>query len=93
MHDPKTVAFEIRSPWKSRRGVVLRRARLMTIWHVDPERGGSDNSCDWFGSRRRLSRRERAIMEAVWNLQTVIENEMRPLCGAMIAAGGGFSAR
>jgi hypothetical protein len=40
MHDPNTVAHEFG------RGIFE-----VTIWHVDPEAGGDDNSCDWFGSR------------------------------------------
>ncbi len=37
MYDPKTVAFS---------------NRWFTIWHVDPETDGSDDSCDWFGDRK-----------------------------------------
>ena len=29
----------------------------ITIWHVDPEKDGSDDSCDWF--HRRLTKREK----------------------------------
>ncbi len=70
MHDPMTVAFEIKYPWRrdkpwptgikkwedlkpaQRRG----RSRLwkegcrdsfITIWHIDPETDGSDDSCGW----------------------------------------------
>lgn len=39
MHDPCTLVFDIRWPLR------------VTIWHVDPERDGSDDSCDWFGGR------------------------------------------
>lgn len=48
MHDPMTVAFEIPRPWP-----------LVTVWHVDPERDGTDDSCDWFGHawQRRAERR------------------------------------
>ena len=55
MHDPMTVAFEIRRPWPTRSRLFSSRRHWppwVTIWHVDPERGGSDDSCDWFGSRR-----------------------------------------
>lgn len=38
MHDPMTVAHEIK----------IFGCRLATIWHVDPERDGSDDSCGWF---------------------------------------------
>lgn len=53
MYDPWTVAFEIRSP-------IGRKSKMfpegyheiwITIWHVDPETDGTDDSCDWFGHR------------------------------------------
>lgn len=43
MHDPMTQAFVIKFPWKQR-GSDYRPA-LITIWHVDPETDGSDDSC------------------------------------------------
>lgn len=55
MHDPMTVAFEIRSPIPRGRLTPAERRyypSLITIWHVDPEADGSDDSCDWFGDRR-----------------------------------------
>lgn len=49
MHDPKTVAHDIRYPWKNKHGY---RNSIITIWHVDPEKGAlgckSDDSCGWF---------------------------------------------
>lgn len=52
MHDPMTVAFEIKRPWRSEppskawpKGY---RKSFITIWHEDPERDGSDDSCAWF---------------------------------------------
>lgn len=78
MHDPMTVALEIRRPWPQRsggpvkqppslipRGLIYRRGDgswgtscfmewrgqrwywppLITVWHVDPEKGGDDDSC------------------------------------------------
>jgi hypothetical protein len=51
MHDPMTVAFEIRSPF-GRKSTLFPKgwhAPVITIWHVDPEVGGDDDSCDWFG--------------------------------------------
>ena len=56
MHDPMTVAFEIRYPWK-------KYASFITIWHVDPEKDGSDDSCDWF--HRRLTAKEKAFAAAL----------------------------
>jgi len=45
MHDNKTVAFEIKNPFVKKRGY---RPSIITIWHVDPEKDGSDDSCGWF---------------------------------------------
>jgi len=44
MHDPKTVAFEIRNPFSSSKYPDS----IITIWHVDPETDGTDDSCGWF---------------------------------------------
>jgi hypothetical protein len=54
MHDPMTVAFEIKSPIKRKSELCPNgyRSSIITIWHVDPEMDGSDDSCDWFGNRR-----------------------------------------
>lgn len=45
MHDPLTVAFEIKSPFKNKDGY---RSSLITIWHKDPCSDGTDDSCGWF---------------------------------------------
>lgn len=58
MHDPMTVAFEIKYPWRkygaAGRSEFLRNYResLITIWHVDPETDGTDDSCGWFARAR-----------------------------------------
>lgn len=49
MHDPYSLAHEIKYPWKDKSGY---RAPILSIWHVDPEKDGSDDSCDWFGGRK-----------------------------------------
>ena len=46
MHDPYTVAFEIKSPFKEKNSNY--RRSLITIWHKDPCKLGSDDSCGWF---------------------------------------------
>lgn len=62
MHDPLTVAFDIKYPWRKYRRSSLPssgspfmqefnrtyRETFITIWHKDPERNGSDDSCGWF---------------------------------------------
>ena len=53
MHDPMTVAFEIRYPWYKHRPGYKHwpdgyRSSFITIWHVDPEVGGDEDSCGWF---------------------------------------------
>lgn len=47
MHDPQTVAFEIKRPWPSRQRFAEARywPPLVTVWHVDPQMDGSDDSC------------------------------------------------
>jgi hypothetical protein len=46
MHDPWTVAFEIRIPFtKDQFGY---KRTFLTIWHRDPEKNGGDDSCGWF---------------------------------------------
>lgn len=54
MHDPKTLAFEIKWPWRKygKRGrnkfEQNYRETAVSIWHVDPDRRGDDDSCGWF---------------------------------------------
>jgi hypothetical protein len=59
MHDPMTVAFTIKYPWRKYPGSTRKwesqyRAPFITIWHVDPEddRGmcvrRRDDTCGWF---------------------------------------------
>lgn len=60
MHDPMVQAFQIKYPWRQygRKGKTefdrTYRAPFITIWHVDPETDGSDDSCGW--SRPRMSK-------------------------------------
>lgn len=55
MHDPSTVAFEIKSPFRSAPSQFWPkgyRNTLVTIWHEDPESDGTDDSCGWFKRAR-----------------------------------------
>lgn len=68
MHDPMTVAFQIRSIFSrpldpSRPHLGRYRNSLVTIWHVDPEKNGSDDSCGW--SFPRLTKKQREQMKAL----------------------------
>lgn len=76
MHDPLTVAFDIRRPWPKYNNTLKRWdwPSVATIWHKDPERGGSDDSCDWFGRHRKLNKREEAVAQAVWNMEPILDN-------------------
>ena len=53
MHDPLTVAFDISIPkfWVKKGRGPRSSIPVLTIWHVDPEKDGDDNSCDWHGSK------------------------------------------
>jgi hypothetical protein len=93
MHDPMTVAFDVKYPWREyrpwpanarkriSRGFTPRemwdqmtpderagcssmwpkgyRSTFITIWHVDPERDGSDDSCGFSFPRLTDHQRER----------------------------------
>lgn len=50
MHSPMTVAFDVPNPflWERNYKGQLRPKTLATIWHVDPEKDGTDDSCGWF---------------------------------------------
>lgn len=64
MYDPMTVAFTIPRPWPYRSNFNRKDwfwPPMVTIWHVDPERGGSDDSCGW--SRPPLSDTDRKIID------------------------------
>ena len=84
MHDPKSVAFEIRYPWLAYSRAEREkfktdffktyRAPIITVWHVDPESDGSDDSCDWFNHKGKLNAKEQAVAEAVWDVETVLDN-------------------
>ena len=71
MHDPLTLAFEIKNPFVKRHGY---RPSLVDIWHKDPERRGSDDSCDWAGRHRPLDQYEDALLEAIWACENVFGN-------------------
>lgn len=53
MHDPMTVAHEIYLGRKKKKNGHY-RSPLITIWHVDPEKDGSDDSCGWFIRARHI---------------------------------------
>lgn len=64
MHDPSTVAFEIKYPWfKTHKtlGSYRHWANCITVWHEDPETDGTDDSCGW--SYPRLSKADIAWAE------------------------------
>lgn len=60
MHDPLTVAHEIRWPWKNKHGY---RNSILTIWHKDPEKDGTDDSCGY--SRPKLTKEDREYIQEV----------------------------
>lgn len=75
MHDPMTVIGEFpadkmreRFPWLP---------HLVTLWHVDPEKDGSDDSCDWFNRGKaedKADPRRLAVYEALWDMETLLDN-------------------
>lgn len=62
MHDPSSVCFDIKYPWKSRHGY---RDAFLTVWHEDPlDFKGKcgcrdDDSCGWFRPPMTVEERDR----------------------------------
>jgi len=58
MHDPLTQVFQIKYPWEKygKKGSTewekSYRDTFITIWHKDPEKDHSDDSCGWFKRAR-----------------------------------------
>jgi len=76
MHDPMTVAHEIKAPWKRhyQDGFAYRQT-LVTVWHVDPETDGTDDSCDYSGTRRELRPTERLLFDRLQQIDSLIGND------------------
>lgn len=83
MHDPMTVAFEVRYPWRAYRGpqksefLSTYRSSFLTIWHVDPERDGTDDSCGWFPRARHGDKAvfERIIKRFEWDWDRTFKSD------------------
>lgn len=57
MHDPSTLAFEIKRPWRGKPSTLFPkgyRPSIIDIWHDDPNIRGDDDSCGWFIRPRHL---------------------------------------
>lgn len=61
MHDPKCVAHEIYLRKKQRKDGTY-RSPFITIWHVDPEKDGTDDSCGWFIRGRHVDQSVRELI-------------------------------
>jgi hypothetical protein len=73
MFDPLTVALEIKYPWRRKTAFGYYRDNFITIWHKDPCKDGSDNSCDWHGSKKRSPTLDK-MRDAIRNLETILDN-------------------
>lgn len=78
MHDPLTVAFEIKYPWRQKPSKFWPkgyRSSFITIWHRDPEDRArqkglrADDSCGWFTPPTTQEERDaiRKIGEGEWS--------------------------
>ncbi len=78
MHDPLTVAFDINYPWKQKPSQFWPkgyRSTFITIWHKDPCSDGSDDSCDWWGhKKKKLAPKVEKLGEAIWHLESILDN-------------------
>lgn len=55
MHSPETVAFTIYLGGKRKKNGQYRDP-FITIWHNDPEKDGTDDSCGWFMRSRHIDK-------------------------------------
>lgn len=56
MHDPHTLAFDIHlGKKKNKKGHY--KDPFITIWHKDPEKDGTDDSCGWFMRERHFPKK------------------------------------
>jgi hypothetical protein len=66
MHDSQTQAFVIPFPWFTRHRLKTFSYRywhpFITVWHVDPEKDGTDDSCGWF---MRSRHGDQAVLEKI----------------------------
>ena len=53
MHSPETVAFEIYLGRKQKKNGNY-RTPLITIWHHDPEKDGTDDSCGAWAKKEKI---------------------------------------
>lgn len=70
MHDPKSVAFEIRRPWReapSKFWPKGYRPSMLTIWHHDPEKDGTDDSCGWFSPKLTEAQKDKLKNRIAWH--------------------------
>jgi len=97
MHDPMTVAFEIKYPWKHYKNPTndfekKYRDMFITIWHVDPETDGSDDSCGWF---MRSRHGDKNILEKIvkefefnWDRSWTTEDKLKTYCSGYFKSDG-----
>jgi hypothetical protein len=93
MHDPMTVAFDLYFPkfWTKKRNKRWHDwVFVMTIWHVDPETDGTDDSCRWFKEGRPWYKHPRWHIHH-WKIQIhFIQNLKRWAWSRCAKCGGRF---
>jgi hypothetical protein len=94
MHDPQTVAFDIKSPFRGEPSKFWPkgyRNTLVTIWHVDPENARgmcgtrSDDTCGWHTPPYSPADRDRVKKLAAQQYSNIFEKQVRTAEGASYA--------
>jgi len=90
-----TVAFEIRYPWRAYKNPKNEWEKsyhdtFITIWHVDPEKDGTDDSCGWFmrsrhGNKQTLEKIVKAL-DFDWD-RTFTSDTTKYNCGLFMEDG------
>lgn len=95
MHDPSTVAFDIKSPFRGKPSKMWPkgyRNTLVTIWHEDPLKFEgkcgcrSDDSCGWFNPPMTKAERDKAEKLSRDQYRQIFEKQVRTAEGASYAS-------
>lgn len=96
MHDPMTVAFELKIPirrYQMKPGGThfWHHVYVATVWHVDPEVRGDDDSCRWFMDGRPWWQHPRYHLRHLKVQIHVVQSLKRWLFSTCTSCGKGFT--
>ncbi len=84
MYDPLTLVFEIRSPFKTKPDKLFPKGYkkpLITIWHKDSEKDGTDDACAWYPRSRHGDPKilEKIVNRYKYEWATLFDDKGKPI--------------